>query len=242
MDFFQSDKQNVIDLYLGILRDAAAAGILVDFHGCTLPRGWSRTWPNLMSMEAVRGEECYIFDLQYPECAPVQNAILPFTRNTVGPMDYTPVGFSDNRYPHRTTWAHELALSVLFETGLLHFTDKAEAYLTLPEAPKQFLKNVPVTWEDTRFVAGYPGQFAILARRKGAVWYLAGVNASPIARETRVKLGSWLGSGRYAMERIGDGADARSFSTDTQPVAAGQEFPVNLRPFGGFVATLKPVH
>lgn len=242
VDFFQSDKQNVIGLYLDLLRDAAAAGILVDFHGCTLPRGWSRTWPNLMSMEAVRGEECYIFDPQYPERAPVQNTILPFTRNTVGPMDYTPVGFSDNRYPHRTTWAHELALSVLFETGLLHFTDKAEAYLTLPDAPKQFLKNVPVTWDDTRFVAGYPGQFAILARRKGEVWYLAGVNASQDARETRIKLGAWLGSGRYAMERIGDGADARSFSTDTQQVAAGQEFAVNLRPFGGFVATLKPIH
>lgn len=242
VDFFQSDKQNVIDLYWGILRDAAAAGILVDFHGCTLPRGWSRTWPNLMSMEAVRGEECYIFDPQYPERAPVQNTILPFTRNTVGPMDYTPVGFSDNRYPHRTTWAHELALSVLFETGLLHFTDKVEAYLTLPEAPKQFLKNVPVTWDDTRFVAGYPGQFAILARRQGDIWYLAGVNASQDARETRIQLGAWLGSGRYEMERIGDGADARSFSTDNQQVGAGQEFTVNLRPFGGFVATLKPVH
>ncbi len=240
VDFFQSDKQNVIGLYQAILRDAAAAGILVDFHGCTLPRGWSRTWPNLMSMEAVRGEECYIFDAQYPERAPVQNAILPFTRNTVGPMDYTPVGFSDNRYPHRTTWAHELALSVLFETGLLHFTDKAEAYLTLPDAPKQFLKNVPVTWDDTRFVAGYPGQFAILARRKGDTWYLAGVNGGQGPREERVRLGSWLGTGTYEMERIGDGADGRSFSTETQPVVAGREFVVNLHPFGGFVATLKP--
>ncbi len=240
VDFFQSDKQNVIQLYQDILRDAAAAGILVDFHGCTLPRGWSRTWPNLMSMEAVRGEECYIFDPQFPDRAPVQNTILPFTRNTVGPMDYTPVGFSNNRYPHRTTWAHELALAVLFETGLLHFTDKAEAYLTLPDAPKQFLRNVPVTWDDTRFVAGYPGQFAILARRKGDTWYLAGVNGGKEAREERVRLGSWLGTGSFTMERIGDGADGRSFSNETQSVVADREFVVKLHPFGGFVATLKP--
>lgn len=120
---------------------------MVNFHGCTLPRGWERTWPHLMSMEAVRGEECYIFDPKYPESAPGQNTILPFTRNAVGPMDYTPVGLSDNKHPHLTTFAHELALSVLFESGWVHFTDKAESYLELPRVPKEFLKQVPVAWD-----------------------------------------------------------------------------------------------
>jgi alpha-glucosidase len=154
VDFFQSDKQDVINLYHGILQDAADFQIMVNFHGCTLPRGWERTWPHLMSMEAVRGEECYIFDPKYPERAPMQNTIIPFTRNVVGPMDYTPVTFSDNRNPRRTTAAHELALAVLFETGWIHFADKAGSYLNLPAAPKEFLKHVPVAWDDTRFVAG----------------------------------------------------------------------------------------
>jgi alpha-glucosidase len=241
VDFFQSDKQNVIGLYHGIMQDAAEHQIMVNFHGCTLPRGWSRTWPHLMSMEAVRGEECYIFDPKFPERAPVQNTITPFTRNAVGPMDYTPVGFSNNKYPHRTTAAHELALSALFETGWLHFADKPESYLKLPSAPKQFLKTVPVAWDDTRFVAGYPGQFAILARRRGDTWYLAGVNGQDQPRQEQLKLGSWLGAGNYELTIIGDGKDAKSFASQTQRFEAGRELPVTMLPYGGFVATLRPV-
>jgi hypothetical protein len=240
VDFFQSDKQNVIDLYQGILADAAEHQIMVNFHGCTLPRGWSRTWPHLMTMEAVRGEECYIFDDKFPERAAVQNTIHPFVRNAVGPMDYTPVGFSDNRYPHRTTFAHELALCVLFESGWVHFADKAEAYLVLPAAPRDFLKRVPVAWDDTRFVAGYPAQFVILARRSGDTWYLAGVNGQGKPREERLKLGSWLAPGNYDLALIGDGADARSFDNRTQRIEAGGEFMVKMLPYGGFVATIKP--
>ncbi|MGD0538435.1 MAG: glycoside hydrolase family 97 catalytic domain-containing protein [Verrucomicrobiota bacterium] len=239
VDFFQSDKQPVMQLYHAIMQDAADFQIMVDFHGCTLPRGWSRTWPNLMSMEAVRGAECYIFDPQFPARAPVQNTITPFTRNAVGPMDYTPVAFSDNRYPHRTTSAHELALSVVFESGLLHFADKAEAYLGLPDAPKEFLKHVPVAWDDTRFVAGYPGRFVILARRHGHTWYLAGVNGQEQSCLQRVRLGAWLAAGRYQLSMIGDGADDRSFADKNSMLAAGEEFTVEMRPRGGFVATLK---
>ncbi|MBM4029937.1 MAG: glycoside hydrolase family 97 protein, partial [Planctomycetes bacterium] len=112
VDFFQSDKQNIIQLYHDILRDAAEARIMVNFHGCTLPRGWSRTYPHLMTMEAVRGEECYSFDKRFTAEAPTHNVIIPFTRNVVGPMDYTPVMFADNVYPHLTTYTHELALPV----------------------------------------------------------------------------------------------------------------------------------
>jgi hypothetical protein len=192
-----------------------------------------------MSMEAVRGEECYIFDAKYPENAPVQNTILPFTRNAVGPMDYTPVGLSDNQYPHLTTLAHELALAVLFETGWLHFTDRAEAYRALPAIPKQFLKEVPVTWDDTRFVAGYPGQFAVLARRKGDTWYVAGVNAGTQPREVQVQPGPWLKPGTRELTTIADGTTARALSTSTAKVEAGRTWTVSLRPQGGFVSVLK---
>jgi hypothetical protein len=241
VDFFQSDKQNVISLYHGMLQDAADFQIMLNFHGCTLPRGWERTWPHLMSMEAVRGAECYIFDPKYPERAPVQNTILPFARNAVGPMDFTPVTFSDNKYPHLTTVAHELALSVVFESGWLHFADKAEAYLSLPAAPKEFLKRVPVAWDDTRFVAGHPGQFVVLARRKGNTWHLAAVNGQNEPRSLEIPTKSWLPDGRYEMVRIGDGADARSFDSQAQPLEPGGNINIKLAPRGGFVATLKPV-
>jgi alpha-glucosidase len=239
VDFFQSDKQNVMALYHGILEDAADFQIMVNFHGCTLPRGWERTYPHLMSMEAVRGEECYIFDDKYPERAPIQNTILPFTRNAVGPMDYTPVTFSNNKNPRRTTAAHELALSVLFETGWLHFADKAASYLELSGAPKEFLKQVPVTWDETRFVAGEPGQLAIVARRHGDTWYCAGVNGQNQRREERVRFGSWLAKGSYQVSLITDGADAKSFGSETKTFEAGQELAVKMLPYGGFAATLK---
>jgi len=240
VDFFQSDKQEVIGLYHDLMRDSAAAQIMVNFHGCTLPRGWTRTYPHLMSMEAVRGEECYIFDPQFPARAPVQNTITPFGRNVVGPMDYTPVGFSDNRYPHLTTSAHELALAALFESGWVHFADQPEAYLSLPDAPKKFLKEVPTVWDDTRFVAGYPGQFVVLARRHGATWYVVGVNAGKAAREETLSFGPWLNLPAGELTLIADGADARSFATQTKRFAAGDQIPVKMLPYGGFAATLKP--
>ncbi len=241
VDFFQSDKQNVIGLYQGIMHDAAERQIMVNFHGCTLPRGWDRTWPHLMSMEAVRGEENYIFGPKFPQEAPVQSTILPFTRNVVGPMDYTPVAFSNNKYAHLTTVAHELALSVVFESGWLHFADKAEAYLSLPDAPKQFLKQVPVAWDDTRLVAGYPGKFVVLARRKGPTWYVAGINGENQLREETVEMGSWLPPGRYEVARIGDGSDARHFADDVNELPSSRAFRVKFLPYGGFVATLKPM-
>ncbi len=165
IDFFQSDKQNIMALYQEILEDAADYKIMVDFHGCTMPRGWSRTYPHLMSMEAVRGEECYLFDAKFPAYAPRHNTTLPFTRNTVGPMDYTPTMFQDNVQPLKTTPGHEIALPIVFESALLHFAGGPAEYRRLPDVPKQFLKTVPTVWDETRLLAGQPGKLCILARR-----------------------------------------------------------------------------
>jgi len=153
-------------------------------------------------------------------------------------MDYTPAAFSDNRYPHRTTFAHEMALTVLFESGWIHFADKAESYLGLPREAKEFLQRVPTAWDDTRFVAGYPGQYTIIARRKGDTWYLAGVNGHDQTRTEQIKLGQWLPEGRYRLGLIGDGKDGRSFTFDRRQVQAGQNLSVTLLPCGGFVGTL----
>jgi len=132
VDFFHSDKQDMIDQYIGILEDAAEFEIMVVFHGCTIPRGWERTYPNLMSMESVRGAEFYTFEStpNYAELALYQNTILPFTRNVIGSMDYTPVLFNDYHTPGITTHAHEAALAVLFESGFQHLSDSVKSYRT----------------------------------------------------------------------------------------------------------------
>ena len=240
VDFFQSDKQNVIRLYHEILRDAAEFEMMVNFHGCTLPRGWSRTYPHLMTMEAVRGEECYSFDKRFTEEAPVHNVILPFTRNVVGPMDYTPVMFADNVYPHLTTYAHELALPIVFESAWLHFADGVRQYLDLPETPKRFLKGVPVVWDETKFLAGHPGRYVVLTRRHGGTWYVGGISGERTGRELDVNL-DFLGRERYAATLIADGQDARRFETDTRTVTARDRIQVRLLPYGGFTVMLKPI-
>lgn len=238
VDFFQSDKQNILDLYHGILRDAADFHIMINFHGCTVPRGWERTWPHLMSMESVKGEECYTFGPEYPAKAPQYNTILPFTRNAVGPMDYTPCGFSDDKYPHLTTNAHELALAVLFETGWLHFADRVSAYRRLPEAPKRMLREVPVAWDETRYVAGEPGKLAALARRKGKDWYVAVINGEN--QPKRLTLPLTFLEGGYEGTSVGDGPGPRAFASQEVAIQAGQPLTVSLLPYGGALVRLSP--
>jgi alpha-glucosidase len=183
VDFFDSDKQPVIKRYYDILRDAAEHKIMVNFHGSTLPRGWERTYPHVVSMESVKGAEG-AGRQEFCDKAPVHNTILPFTRNVVGPMDYTPVTFTNKREAKRqTTFAHELALSVVFESGVFHFADNMKSYQALPEGPKNFLRQVPVAWDETRFVAGIPGKYTVVARRKGNAWYIAGINGQDSEQE-----------------------------------------------------------
>ena len=141
VDFFDTDKQRIIQLYPAILKDAAEYHLLVDLHGATLPRGFERTYPNLLTTEAIRGAET-LGRQERCERAAAHNATVPFTRNVVGSMDYTPVTFSNkirNGVPaiRKTTVAHQLALSVVFESGFQCFADRAEAYQSLPELPKQ---------------------------------------------------------------------------------------------------------
>ena len=205
IDFFQSDKQFVIQQYIDILEDAADYELLINFHGCTLPRGWSRTYPHLLSMEAVFGAEAYKFAERYPNYAPTQNTILPFTHNVVGSMDFTPVTLSDQTYPAITTTAHELALPVIFESGLLHLADRPEAYRSLREEAIRYLKEVPVVWDETQFVDGYPGDYVILARRAGDIWYLAGIHQAEATKSYEVPL-DFLPEGPFTLSLLEDGA------------------------------------
>ncbi len=233
VDFFQSDKQVGIQLIEDIITDAADHQLMVNLHGCTVPRGWTRRWPHLMTLEAVPGAEQYIFLPTYPAAAPSNNTVLPFTRNVVGPMDYTPTTFSDQTYPRLTTAAHELALSVVFESGLQHFADSAESYRRQPTEVVDFLRSVPANWEETRFVAGRPGEFVVLARRSGAKWYLAGINGSANARSVGVPIGFFHGSDSVQTFLDGDSRDEFVISSGGD---AGSILQVEMAPFGGFVA------
>jgi alpha-glucosidase len=234
VDFFQSDKPGMMKLYRDILEDAAANQIMVNFHGCTIPRGWSRTWPNLMTLEGVRGAECYTFAPTYPENAPVSNTILPVTRNVAGSMDYTPVLFSEMQHPQLTTWGHELALSVLFESGWLHFADGVESYRSLPDAPKNFLKSVPVVWDETHYVTGWPGKDMVIARRNGDTWYVAGINGENKSKELTLEL-PYLNDGEIFAEIISDGNTNRSFSVNQLKIDNKTPFNVPVMAYGGFV-------
>ena len=214
VDFFESEKQDMIKYYLDILDDAAKFEIMVYFHGCLVPRGWTRTYPNLMTYEGVRGAEWYNNGPDLTTTAPEHNNTLPYTRNVVGPMDYTPVTFTNSQYPHITSYGHELALSVVFESGIQHMADRPEGYYDLPDAPRSFLKEVPNAWDDTKLLDGYPGRYTVIARRKGSDWYIGGINAGGRrGRVQNVKF-DFLPEGKsYKLTLIADGEHDKSFST-----------------------------
>lgn len=240
VDFFDTDKQRIIQLYPAILKDAAECHLLVDLHGATLPRGFERTYPNLLTTEAIRGAET-LGRQERCERAASHNATVPFTRNVVGSMDYTPVTFSDkirNGVPaiRRTTVAHQLALSVVFESGFQCFADRAEAYLSLPEQPKQFLKEVPAAWDESCLLAGYPGDYAVVARRSGDAWYIGGISGKNEAREITFRLPSACQGKEFTM--ITDGADKDSFDCQTME-GTGNEIKVNVLPNGGFACVIR---
>lgn len=236
VDFFHSDKQPAIKLYIDILKDAAAHNIMVVFHGCTMPRGWSRTYPNMMSMEAVFGAEQYWSD-DFARAAPWHNALMPFTRNVVGPMDYTPVTFTNYKATHITTFAHELALSVLFESGIVHMADRVSGYMDRPEKVISFLKEVPVAWDNTYFIDGYPGKHTVLARKKGNKYYIAGVNGTMQHKSIDFDL-PFLDKKEYTLELIMDGAEPDQLAFEKITCNNNKKVSVEMLPAGGFVGII----
>ncbi len=241
VDFFECEKQEMIKYYLDILDDAARFELMVNFHGCLVPRGWSRTYPHLMTQEGVRGAEWYNNGPEFTTTAPQHNTILPFTRNAVGPMDYTPVTFTNSQYPHTTSYGHELALSVVFESGLQHFADRPSGYEELPEPAISFLKEVPTAWDDTKLLEGYPGRDIVMARRKGNAWYVGGLNAEQIEKQKTLVF-SFLPEGvRYKLTLIADGKHDKEFSISYAVVDRSSSVDVKLLRRGGFAASVTPI-
>ena len=171
IDFMESESRERYQWYESILSETARLGLMVNFHGSVIPRGWARTYPQVIGYEAIRGAEYYVF---YKEpLTSVHNVCQVFTRNVVGSMDYTPVTFSA---PNRTTSnAHELALSIAFECGITHFADSPDSYRFHPVA-QELLKRLPDTWDETRLLGGTPDSYALIARRSGSKWFVACIN------------------------------------------------------------------
>ena len=187
IDFFSGDTQRNMDYCIDLLESAARHHLLVNFHGATIPRGWQRTYPNLMTTEGVYGAEWYNNVATFTDKAACHNATLPFTRNVIGPMDYTPCTFSDSQHPHITTKAHELALTILFESALQHLADRPESYMVQPQEVKDFFTNLPTVWDETHLLSGYPGESVVMARRNGKTWYIAGINGTNQEKELTIE-------------------------------------------------------
>lgn len=233
IDFFSGDNQMNMSYCIELLEAAAKHHLTVNFHGATIPRGWQRTYPNLLSTEGVYGAEWYNNVPTFTDKAACHNATLPFTRNVIGPMDYTPCAFSDSQHPHITSNAHELALTVLFESGLQHIADRPESLLAQPQEVKDFFSELPAAWDETKFVCGYPGEYVVLARRKGTTWYIAGINGTNEIKSIDVNL-----------DFIGATKDVQAFFDNDEngwKIEHLEQLPQNIacKARGGFLIVIK---
>ena len=196
VDFFGGDKQMTMQLYEDILSDANEYGLLVIFHGCTLPRGWERMYPNFASSEAVLASENLHFSQGSCDHEAFNATLHPFIRNTVGSMDFG--GSALNKYYNAdnaprgsrrvTSDVYALATAVLFQSPVQHFALAPNNLTDAPSWAIDFMKEVPTTWDEVRFIDGYPGKYVILARRHGEKWYIAGVNAQKETLKLKVNL------------------------------------------------------
>lgn len=199
VDFIGSDKQQTMQLYEDILADANDYGLMVIYHGCTLPRGWERMYPNFVASEAVLASENLNFSQKSCDAEAFNACLHPFIRNTVGSMDFG--GSALNKYynaknePHGsrrvTSDVYALATAVLFQSPVQHFALAPNNLTDAPAWAIDFMKQVPTTWDDIRFIDGYPGKYVILARRHGDKWYVAGVNAQQETLKTEISLPMW---------------------------------------------------
>lgn len=241
IDFFGGDGQSMIDYYHDILADAAPYGFLLNFHGATLPRGWQRTYPQLMTMEAVKGLEYVTFEQKNADEEPTHAAMLPFARNLFDPMDFTPLVLDRlPRTQRRTTSAFELALSVLFTSGIQHYAETPDGMAQAPDYVREFLRHVPSVWEDSKFIAGYPGKFVVFARKGAGRWYLAGINAESAEKKLTLDLQELAGVGVRGGNVIGDGAPGNlSFRQENVTLDADARLTLTVPANGGFVGVLQ---
>ncbi len=195
VDFFGGDKQETMRLYEDILSDADDHGLMVIFHGCTLPRGWERMYPNYVGSEAVLASENLIFNQHFCDNEAFNACLHPFIRNTVGCMEFGGTFLNkrlnrgnDGGTTRRTTDVFQLATAVLFQNPIQNFALAPNNLTDAPQLCIDFMKQVPTTWDEVRFIGGYPGKYVVLARRHGDTWYVAGINATQEPLKLKVDL------------------------------------------------------
>jgi alpha-glucosidase len=239
IDFWATHLQHGMQAIRDTLKDAADRKLAVVLHGCPTPRGWQRTWPNLLSCEAVLGMESYIYDSHYPKKVAELNCVLPFTRNVVGPIDATPLRLTPLVGTQRiTTAAHELATPIVFTSGVIHYADGPEAYNALPAAAQEVLREAPARWDESRCLVGEPGKKVVVARRASDVWYVAGLNGRGAATKFNLDLSAIVDG--QSLIAFTDDLEAGKLAVVEEPKAPTtwrHEVPAR----GGFVLVLKPL-
>ena len=247
IDFLDRDDQEMVEWQERVLQAAARHHLAVQFHGSYKPSGEQRTYPNLLNREGVLNLEYLKWD---DRCTPQHDVDVAYTRALAGPLDYHLGGFRAvprDRFTPREerpeilgTRAHQLALYVVFENPMPMVADDPDAYAG--QAGFDFIEGVPTTWDETRFVAGEPGEYVVVARRSGDRWYLGGIN-NWTTRRVELPL-AFLGPGRFQVDlrtddRL-DGSDPNQLLRRSETVAAGQSLDVALASGGGVVAVIRP--
>lgn len=242
VDFFGGDKQMTMQLYEDILSDANEYGLLVIFHGCTLPRGWERMYPNFASSEAVLASENLHFSQGSCDNEAFNATLHPFIRNTVGSMDFG--GSALNKYYNAdnaprgsrrvTSDVYALATAVLFQSPVQHFALAPNNLTDAPSWAIDFMKEVPTAWDEVRFIDGYPGKYVILARRHGDKWYIAGVNAQKETLKLKVNLPMFSNG-----EKVRLFSDDKALQGSVKQIGIGkkQELQLSIPCNGGILIT-----
>ena len=243
IDFMDRSDQWMVNYYERVCKEAAKHHILVDFHGSFKPAGLERKYPNLISYEGVLGLE------QGGRCKPENTNWLPFIRNAVGPMDFTPGGMT-NVQPndnHTTgplpmasgTRAYQMALYVVFSSGIQMLSDCPTRYYQYPDCT-EFMTSVPVTWDETKVLAAEPGRYVVIAKRKGNKWFIGAINDGE-RRDLNIDL-SFIGSGTRTMTAFADGINADRQAMDykrTSNTFAEKNITLHLAKNGGFAAVIE---
>lgn len=238
VDFFGGDKQETMRLYEAILSDADDHGLMVIFHGCTLPRGWERMYPNYVGSEAVLASENMVFNQHFCDEEAFNTCLHPFIRNSVGSMEFGGCFLNkrlnkgnDGETTRRTTDVFQLATAVLFQNPVQNFALAPNNLTDVSPVCIDFMKEVPTEWDETRFVDGYPGKYVVLARRHGDNWYLAAVNATGEPLKLKLDLPMFAG------KTVSSYSDDKHMQPQVrqQNVKSDGKFQLTVQPQGGFV-------
>ena len=238
VDFFGGDKQETMRLYEDILSDADDHGLMVIFHGCTIPRGWERMYPNYVGSEAVLASENIIFNQHFCDEEAFNACLHPFIRNTIGSMEFGGTFLNkrmnrsnDGGTTRRTTDVFQLATAILFQNPIQNFALAPNNLTDAPQVCLDFMKQVPTTWDETRFIDGYPGQYVVLARRHGNQWYVVAVNGSKEPQKLKLSLPMLAG------KTVSFYSDDKQLQPQmkSQKIKADGSFQLMIQPQGGAV-------